>query len=70
MWVCPACSQEPSKLQEVTYGHIEEGKWVVDDVTDLACVYCHAVYRKADLVVRQTKSKPPTQSEGIGGIHG
>lgn len=65
MWVCPNCKTQPTRLQEVHYGHIENEKWVEDEVTDLACVYCHAVYQKRDLVETAKESVAPRRKSPV-----
>jgi hypothetical protein len=45
-WHCPNEPEEhPTKLQRVQYGHLEEGKFVVEEETEIVCVFCH---QKAD----------------------
>lgn len=47
---CRGCPPEnPVGLQRVQYGHIENGKFVIDEETDLACRWCHTVYKESDL---------------------
>ena len=48
-WKCPKCQKEPTKLQQVQYGHVENGRFAVDEKTPFACVYCHAEYGEQDL---------------------
>lgn len=51
VWKCKKCSPADGsvRLQQVSYGHVENGKFVVDEKTDFACVNCHAVYSEEDL---------------------
>lgn len=65
LWVCPKCNQQPTRLQEIHYGHIENGKFVVDETTDLACVYCHAVYQKHDLVETAKETVAPARKKVV-----
>lgn len=45
---CKGCPPDnPSKLQRVQYGHFQDGKFIVDFETKVACCYCHTVYEEA-----------------------
>ena len=60
-FVCKNCPTEtPVKLQRVQYGSIENGKFVVSEQTDLACCYCHTVYKEDQAV---NPPEPPPDRE-------
>jgi hypothetical protein len=49
-WHCKNCAPEiPTRLQRVSYGHIEGGEFVIDEQTELACCYCHTVYSETEI---------------------
>jgi hypothetical protein len=56
-WHCP---NEPpdhvTRLQQVHYGHISDGRFIEDQVTEWQCVWCHERFTADDLGINPPSS--------------